>query len=647
MTILLNNTGNPISRDERNKINENWQRIIDGMTNLQMQIKVLAGGNDVDELIQRLNDVIESANTAVQQAIDANNTATQEAIDANNTALHTALITISRTLEEIEKAISDSQVATSEANDAKQGALDATAQAHVTINNLQSLINHTIHLGSWNGTTQYFKNNMVTYNGSTFIALQDNLNKVPPTLPTQSNAYWSLFAEKGDKGSKGDKGDTGAALSILGKLTDPSQLPSTGQAGQAYTVNGELFVWSENLDAWENVGNIKGEKGDIGATGDDGLSAYEVAVKNGFLGTLEEWLVSLKGEKGDQGEKVEVIDNLVTQDPTKALSARAGYEIDQKTVTNSNNLNTHINNTGAHLQAGDRTKIDNALQRDTENTDVLTNISPFYAKRVFNMQQAMWNSSVNVEQLDVTIPILGSFSGIIKVKYTSYWTTSEAIGGCEVTYQIGAYLGHPEARLNTYEITSMSPKFAKDYLVYGAYINLSSGVIALMLKKAAHASNNMTISVEMEGISSLGAKTSYQALNDAYLSAYDSGSPTGNGIFPWVPQTSSFAKSALPTWQNTVLGAGWENVAGYPPLRFYKDGFGIVHLKGRVKNVTQTTPEITTLPVGYAIKQTEEFIGMAGASNVANFEVRHDGKVVALSTNQGQNILIDVTYRTD
>lgn len=177
MTILLNNTGNPISRDERNKINENWQRIIDGLTNLQMQIKVLAGGNDVDELIQRLNDAIESANTAVQQAIDANNTATQEAIDANNTALQTALITISRKLEDIEKAISDSQVATSEANDAKQGALDATAQAYVTINNLQSLINHTIHLGSWNGATQYFKNNMVTYNGSTFIALQDNLNK--------------------------------------------------------------------------------------------------------------------------------------------------------------------------------------------------------------------------------------------------------------------------------------------------------------------------------------------------------------------------------------------------------------------------------------------------------------------------------------
>lgn len=30
-----------------------------------------------------------------------------------------------------------------------------------------------------------------------------------------------------------------------------------------------------------------------------GLSAYEVAVKNGYTGTEQEWLTSLKGDKGD------------------------------------------------------------------------------------------------------------------------------------------------------------------------------------------------------------------------------------------------------------------------------------------------------------------------------------------------------------
>jgi hypothetical protein len=33
------------------------------------------------------------------------------------------------------------------------------------------------------------------------------------------------------------------------------------------------------------------------------MSAYAIAVKNGFEGTEEEWLASLKGDKGDQGDK--------------------------------------------------------------------------------------------------------------------------------------------------------------------------------------------------------------------------------------------------------------------------------------------------------------------------------------------------------
>ena len=40
-----------------------------------------------------------------------------------------------------------------------------------------------------------------------------------------------------------------------------------------------------------------------GGSGADGLSAYEIAKKNGFTGTEAEWLASLKGEKGDTGDK--------------------------------------------------------------------------------------------------------------------------------------------------------------------------------------------------------------------------------------------------------------------------------------------------------------------------------------------------------
>jgi hypothetical protein len=43
--------------------------------------------------------------------------------------------------------------------------------------------------------------------------------------------------------------------------------------------------------------------GKPGKNGKDGLSAYEIAKKNGFVGTEVEWLVSLKGPKGDKGDK--------------------------------------------------------------------------------------------------------------------------------------------------------------------------------------------------------------------------------------------------------------------------------------------------------------------------------------------------------
>ena len=40
-----------------------------------------------------------------------------------------------------------------------------------------------------------------------------------------------------------------------------------------------------------------------GGSGTAGASAYEVAVAEGFEGTVEEWLTSLVGPKGDPGDK--------------------------------------------------------------------------------------------------------------------------------------------------------------------------------------------------------------------------------------------------------------------------------------------------------------------------------------------------------
>lgn len=51
------------------------------------------------------------------------------------------------------------------------------------------------------------------------------------------------------------------------------------------------------VSRWLQLGYLSGE----GAPGEDGLSAYQVAVNAGFVGTVEQWLDSLQGEPGPQG----------------------------------------------------------------------------------------------------------------------------------------------------------------------------------------------------------------------------------------------------------------------------------------------------------------------------------------------------------
>lgn len=51
----------------------------------------------------------------------------------------------------------------------------------------------------------------------------------------------------------------------------------------------------------EAINGKDGKDGQDGQDGKDGLSAYELAQLNGFVGSLEEWLESLIGERGEDG----------------------------------------------------------------------------------------------------------------------------------------------------------------------------------------------------------------------------------------------------------------------------------------------------------------------------------------------------------
>ena len=77
----------------------------------------------------------------------------------------------------------------------------------------------------------------------------------------------------------------------------------------------------------ENLALLHILKGDIG---DTGLSAYELALQVGFVGTLEEWIASLKGAKGEQG-----LQGIQGEQGIQGLKGDEGNRIDKIELTNT------------------------------------------------------------------------------------------------------------------------------------------------------------------------------------------------------------------------------------------------------------------------------------------------------------------------
>ena len=60
--------------------------------------------------------------------------------------------------------------------------------------------------------------------------------------------------ETGPQGPQGDTGPQGAGLLILGYLSNSSELPVSGDIGDAYLVGPDLYIWTGA--EWENVGPL-------------------------------------------------------------------------------------------------------------------------------------------------------------------------------------------------------------------------------------------------------------------------------------------------------------------------------------------------------------------------------------------------------
>lgn len=133
-----------------------------------------------------------------------------------------------------------------------------------------------------------------------------------------ASSVGSIRGPQGVQGAPGEKGEDGTGVNIKGSVETSSELPPSGEEGDAYVVQdtGNLWVWDVDSSAFVDTGaQIKGPQGDPGPKGDPGAAATvtvgatttgdpgsQASVQN--TGTTSAAVLSFtipKGEKGDAG----------------------------------------------------------------------------------------------------------------------------------------------------------------------------------------------------------------------------------------------------------------------------------------------------------------------------------------------------------
>lgn len=115
-------------------------------------------------------------------------------------------------------------------------------------------------------------------------------------------------------GAKGETGKDGTSVTILGSYDTLEELKAehpTGNIGDAYIMAGDLYVWVENINDWDNVGTIQGpqgeqgiqgEKGDKGDTGETGAQGPAGETGIGVKEVVPEYYLSTSDEELVDGE---------------------------------------------------------------------------------------------------------------------------------------------------------------------------------------------------------------------------------------------------------------------------------------------------------------------------------------------------------
>ena len=103
-------------------------------------------------------------------------------------------------------------------------------------------------------------------------SLSKNIATVTLNITVDGNTFQKVMTIT--KSIKGEKGEEGTGVNIIGKLENKDQLPATGKPGDAYVIDGLLYVWLEENNGWSDGVPFRGEQGIPGKNGTDGRTTY-------------------------------------------------------------------------------------------------------------------------------------------------------------------------------------------------------------------------------------------------------------------------------------------------------------------------------------------------------------------------------------
>jgi hypothetical protein len=190
--------------------------------------------NNANNALAVANDAVNNANTAVENANIAIANANNAAASANDAAANanSAATNANNAADNANTQATNAQIAAQTANNAAQAANQAAANANEAADNAntaagiaQDIIDNTRYIEPYNPDTTYYKNNIVSYNGSSFIAKQTTTGNTP--IGDANDPYWGLLAQRGVDGQ-------GSVSSVNNKYPD---------------VNGNVTITAVDVDA--------------------------------------------------------------------------------------------------------------------------------------------------------------------------------------------------------------------------------------------------------------------------------------------------------------------------------------------------------------------------------------------------------------